>query len=147
MPHTSGGEGLHLHGLRKEVNEPRSAWLAIVGRFETGFSRLGHYPRQRLDDCEVRQEFWRNVVPPYLIVSDIEAARTELVVRGAAVSEVFRATTPGAQFYGQNMSGRVSPHPTMPAIPSSPRSAIRTATQEIRPGMRRAGEASPDGGA
>jgi len=49
------------------VNEPRSAWLAIVGRFETGFSRLGHYPRQRLDDCEVRQEFWRNVVPPYLI--------------------------------------------------------------------------------
>jgi hypothetical protein len=109
------------------VNEPRSAWLAIVGRFETGFSRLGHYPRQRLDDCEVRQEFWRNVVPPYLIVSAIEAARTELVVRGAAVSEVFHATTPGAQFYGQNMSGRVN-GPAPDHATSSPRSAIRTAT-------------------
>src|SRR5271169_2903871 len=32
----------------------------------------------------------------YLIVSDIEAARDELVTRGIEVSEVFHAGTPGA---------------------------------------------------
>jgi catechol 2,3-dioxygenase-like lactoylglutathione lyase family enzyme len=44
----------------------------------------------------------------YLIVSDIEAARGELVARGAEVSEVFHAGTPGAQFQPDGMSGRVS---------------------------------------
>src|SRR6202521_223799 len=34
----------------------------------------------------------------YLIVSDAEAARKELVARGVEVSEVFHAGTPGAQF-------------------------------------------------
>jgi catechol 2,3-dioxygenase-like lactoylglutathione lyase family enzyme len=34
----------------------------------------------------------------YLIVSDIEAARTELVAQGAEVSEVFHPAAPGAQF-------------------------------------------------
>jgi hypothetical protein len=34
----------------------------------------------------------------YLIVSDIDAARAELVARGAEVSEAFHAGTPGAQF-------------------------------------------------
>lgn len=34
----------------------------------------------------------------YLIVSDIEAARAELIARGAEVSEVFHPTAPGAQF-------------------------------------------------
>jgi hypothetical protein len=34
----------------------------------------------------------------YLIVSDIDAARAELLARGAEVSEVFHAGTPGAQF-------------------------------------------------
>src|ERR1700729_2450278 len=34
----------------------------------------------------------------YLIVSDVEAARTDLVARGIAVSEVFHSGTPGAQF-------------------------------------------------
>ena len=43
----------------------------------------------------------------YLIVSDIEAARDELVARGAAVSEVFHAGTPGAQFQPNGASGRV----------------------------------------
>jgi hypothetical protein len=31
-----------------------------------------------------------------------------VVACGAAVSEVFHPTAPGAQFYGQNMSGRVN---------------------------------------
>jgi catechol 2,3-dioxygenase-like lactoylglutathione lyase family enzyme len=44
----------------------------------------------------------------YLIASDIEAARDELVARGAQVSEVFHAGTPGAQFQPDGTSGRVS---------------------------------------
>src|ERR1700736_3451821 len=44
----------------------------------------------------------------YLIVSEIEAARDELVARGAKISEVFHAGTPGAQFRREGTSGRVS---------------------------------------
>ncbi|MEA2667600.1 MAG: hypothetical protein QOJ33_534 [Chloroflexota bacterium] len=44
----------------------------------------------------------------YLIVSEIEAARDELVARGAKISEVFHAGTPGAQFQRDGTSGRVS---------------------------------------
>jgi catechol 2,3-dioxygenase-like lactoylglutathione lyase family enzyme len=44
----------------------------------------------------------------YLIVSDIEAARNELVARGAEVSEVFHAGTPGAQFQPVSTSGRAA---------------------------------------
>ena len=44
----------------------------------------------------------------YLIVSDIEAARGDLAARGAEVSEVFHAGTPGAQFQPDGTSGRVS---------------------------------------
>jgi catechol 2,3-dioxygenase-like lactoylglutathione lyase family enzyme len=43
----------------------------------------------------------------YLIVSDIEAARGELVARGVEVSEVFHAGAPGAQFQPEGTSGRV----------------------------------------
>src|SRR3984893_303087 len=41
----------------------------------------------------------------YLIVSEIEAARDELVTRGAGISEVFHAGTPGAQFRGGGTGG------------------------------------------
>src|SRR5947209_14696376 len=44
----------------------------------------------------------------YLIVSDIEAARSDLVSHGVEVSEVFHAGTPGAQFRSNGTSGRVS---------------------------------------
>ncbi len=44
----------------------------------------------------------------YLIVSDIQAARDDLVARGAQVSEVFHPGTPGAQFQPDGTSGRVS---------------------------------------
>ena len=44
----------------------------------------------------------------YLIVSDVEAARHELVARGIKVSEVFHAGTPGAQFQPESAGGRVS---------------------------------------
>jgi hypothetical protein len=44
----------------------------------------------------------------YLIVSDIEAAREELVTRGVEVSKVFHPETPGAQFQPDGTTGRVS---------------------------------------
>jgi catechol 2,3-dioxygenase-like lactoylglutathione lyase family enzyme len=43
----------------------------------------------------------------YLIVSDIGAARDETVGRGVAISDVFHARTPGAQFQPDGTSGRV----------------------------------------
>ncbi len=42
----------------------------------------------------------------YLVVSDIEAARTELAAHGAEVSEVFHPGSPGAQFQPDGVSGR-----------------------------------------
>ena len=44
----------------------------------------------------------------YLIVSDIEAARAELVARGVEVSEVFHEGAPGARFQHDGQHGRVS---------------------------------------
>lgn len=44
----------------------------------------------------------------YLVVADIEAARTELIANGAVVSEAFHAGSPGAQFQPDGASGRVS---------------------------------------
>lgn len=44
----------------------------------------------------------------YLIVSDIEAARDQLLSRGAEVSEVFHPGAPGAQFQPDGVSDRVS---------------------------------------
>jgi catechol 2,3-dioxygenase-like lactoylglutathione lyase family enzyme len=44
----------------------------------------------------------------YLVVSDIEGARNQLVARGAGISEVFHPATPGAQFHPDDTSGRVS---------------------------------------
>jgi catechol 2,3-dioxygenase-like lactoylglutathione lyase family enzyme len=43
----------------------------------------------------------------YLIVSNIEAAHDELIARGAKVSDVFHAGTPGAQFEPLRTTGRV----------------------------------------
>ena len=64
----------------------------------------------------------------YLIVSEIQAARDELVARGVEISEVFHPGTPGAQFQPDGTSGRVSgPSPIARATAPSPRSATRTA--------------------
>jgi catechol 2,3-dioxygenase-like lactoylglutathione lyase family enzyme len=57
----------------------------------------------------------------YLVVSDIEAAHSELVGRGVGVSEVFHRDGPGQPA----ISG---PHPRTAATPRTPRSAIPTAT-------------------
>ena len=42
----------------------------------------------------------------YLVVSDIQAARDELVARGAEVSEVFHEEAPGGRFQPEGGSGR-----------------------------------------
>jgi catechol 2,3-dioxygenase-like lactoylglutathione lyase family enzyme len=44
----------------------------------------------------------------YLIVSDIEAGRDELIARGAEVSEVFHPGAPGAQFQPDGASDRLT---------------------------------------
>src|SRR5882724_7527041 len=47
----------------------------------------------------------------YLVGSDIQAAREDLAGRGAKVSEVFHAETPGAQFQPDGASGRAGGGP------------------------------------
>jgi predicted enzyme related to lactoylglutathione lyase len=44
----------------------------------------------------------------YLVVSDVEAARNELLAHGAKVSEVFHPAAPGAQFEAGDTTGRVT---------------------------------------
>ena len=44
----------------------------------------------------------------YLVVSDIEAAREQLLALGVEVSEVFHEGAPGARFHDGSTSGRVS---------------------------------------
>jgi predicted enzyme related to lactoylglutathione lyase len=80
-------------------------------RFDNGFRVIQFTPPG--SGCSI--QFGTKVTPAapgsahglYLIVSDIEAARNELVGRGAKVSEVFHAETPGAQFQPDGASGRV----------------------------------------
>src|ERR1700677_1355854 len=80
--------------------------------FDNGFRVVQFTPPG--SDCSV--QFGANITSAapgsaqglYLIVSDIEAARHELDARGAKVSEVFHAGTPGAQFQPDGTSGRVS---------------------------------------
>jgi catechol 2,3-dioxygenase-like lactoylglutathione lyase family enzyme len=47
----------------------------------------------------------------YLIVSDIEAARAELLARGAEVSEAFHPDSPGAQFHADESGRTPGPAP------------------------------------
>src|SRR5215472_3809970 len=80
--------------------------------FDNGFRVVQFTPPG--SGCSV--QFGSNMTPAapgsarglYLIVSDIEAARDELAGRGAAVSEVFHAGSPGAQFRPDGAGGRVS---------------------------------------
>jgi predicted enzyme related to lactoylglutathione lyase len=80
--------------------------------FDNGFRVVQFTPPG--SGCSV--QFGTNITsaPPgssqglYLIVSDIAAARGELTRRGADVSEVFHAGTPGAQFQPDGTAGRVS---------------------------------------
>jgi predicted enzyme related to lactoylglutathione lyase len=81
-------------------------------RFDNGFRIVQFTPPG--SGCSI--QFGAKITPAgpgsaqglYLVVSDIEAARAELVARGAKVGEAFHAGTPGAQFQPDAMIGRVS---------------------------------------
>ena len=66
----------------------------------------------------------------YLIVSDIEAARSELAAGGVEVSEVFHPGTPGAQFprRRRRAAGSRGGHRKMPATGPLPISPTLTET-------------------
>jgi catechol 2,3-dioxygenase-like lactoylglutathione lyase family enzyme len=64
----------------------------------------------------------------YLIVSDIEAARNELLAGGVEVSDVFHEGTPGARFIPQRTVASADLRPIATAMARSPRSVILTAT-------------------
>jgi catechol 2,3-dioxygenase-like lactoylglutathione lyase family enzyme len=80
--------------------------------FDNGFRVVQFTPPG--SGCSI--QFGSNITPAapgsaqglYLIVPDVQAARDELAARGAGVSEVFHAGTPGAQFQPGGTSGRVS---------------------------------------
>jgi catechol 2,3-dioxygenase-like lactoylglutathione lyase family enzyme len=81
-------------------------------RFDNGFRVVQFTPPGSA--CSV--QFGTKITPAapgsahglYLIVSDIDAARNELLARAVKVSNVFHAGTPGAQFQPDGTSGRVS---------------------------------------
>ena len=78
--------------------------------FDNGFRVVQFTPPG--SGCSV--QFGTNITPAapgsaqglYLVVSEIEAARDELAARGAGISAVFHAGTPGAQFQRDGASGR-----------------------------------------
>jgi catechol 2,3-dioxygenase-like lactoylglutathione lyase family enzyme len=80
-------------------------------RFDNGFRVVQFTPPG--STCSV--QFGTNITSAapgsaqgfYLIVSDIESAREELVAHGVEVSDVFHAGTPGAQFQPNGTSGRL----------------------------------------
>ena len=80
--------------------------------FDDGFRVIQFTPPG--SGCSV--QFGTNISPTapgsaqglYLVVSDIDAARDELVARGVKVSEIFHPARPGAQFQGDGTSGRIS---------------------------------------
>jgi predicted enzyme related to lactoylglutathione lyase len=74
----------------------------------------------------------------YLIVSDIESARAELLSRGAEVSAVFHEGGHGARFHD---SGRVTgpaPDPTTPSPPSAIRMETAGCCRRSRHGFQAA---------
>jgi predicted enzyme related to lactoylglutathione lyase len=82
--------------------------------FDNGFRVVQFTPPG--SGCSVQFGAKITTAPPgsaqglYLIVSDIEAARDELVARGADVSEAFHADEPGAQYQPIGPSGRSNGH-------------------------------------
>jgi catechol 2,3-dioxygenase-like lactoylglutathione lyase family enzyme len=81
-------------------------------RFDNGFRIVQFTPPG--SGCSV--QFGANITSAlpgsaqslYLVVSDIEAARDDLVARAVEISNVFHAGTPGAQFQPDGTAGRVS---------------------------------------
>ncbi|MGD0594970.1 MAG: glyoxalase [Acidimicrobiales bacterium] len=80
--------------------------------FDNGFRVVQFTPPG--SPCSVQFGTQITAAPPgsahglYLIVSDIDAGRGELMSRGAKVSEVFHSGAPGAQLDPDGTSGRVN---------------------------------------
>jgi catechol 2,3-dioxygenase-like lactoylglutathione lyase family enzyme len=80
--------------------------------FDNGFRVVQFTPPR--SQCSVQFGTHITGAPPgtahglYLIVSDIEAGRDELVSRGTKVTEVFHSAAPGAQLDPEGTSDRVS---------------------------------------
>ena len=97
----------------KEFYKTRLGWrLDADFRFDNGFRVVQFTPPG--SQCSIQFGTKITSAAPgapqtlYLIVSDVEAARVELVARGVDVSEVFHAGTPGAQFDPEGASGRIN---------------------------------------
>lgn len=79
--------------------------------FDNGFRVVQFTPPG--SQCSVQFGTKITAAPPgsahglYLVVSDIDAGRDELMSRGAKVSEVFHSAAPGAQLDPKGASGRV----------------------------------------
>ena len=96
----------------KEFYEKLGWRLDADFRFDNGFRVIQFTPLG--SGCSI--QFGTNVTSSapgsaqglYLVVSDIEAARNELVRLGGDVREVFHPSAPGAQFKMNGANGRVS---------------------------------------
>ena len=86
--------------------------LDADSQFDNGFRGVQFTPPG--SDCSIQFGTKKTSAAPgsaqglYLIVTDIEVARNELVAHGVEVSDVFHPETPGAQFQLGDKSGRVS---------------------------------------
>jgi catechol 2,3-dioxygenase-like lactoylglutathione lyase family enzyme len=86
--------------------------LDADGEFDSGFRGVQFTPPGSA--CSIQFGAKKTAAAPgsaevlYLIVTDIEAARAELVARGVDVSEVFHAVAPGAQFPLGEISARAT---------------------------------------
>jgi len=84
--------------------------LDADGSFDNGFRGVQFTPPG--SSASIQFGANKTSAPPgsaqglYLVVSDIEAARDDLVARGVEVSEVFHPQTPGAQFQPAGTRGR-----------------------------------------
>jgi predicted enzyme related to lactoylglutathione lyase len=99
-------------GRSKKFYEKLGWRLDADFQFDNGFQIVQFTPPGSA--CSVQFGTKITVAPPgsasglYLIVSDIEAARNELVACEVDVSKVFHSETPGAQFQPVGASGRVA---------------------------------------
>jgi catechol 2,3-dioxygenase-like lactoylglutathione lyase family enzyme len=123
---SSGGSPRRPHDLKLEAvvipvadaNRSKAFYAGLGWRsdadfsFDNGFRVVQFTPPG--SQCSVQFGSHITGAPPgsahglYLIVSDIEAGRDELVSRGATVSEVFHSGSPGAQLDPEGTGDRVS---------------------------------------
>jgi catechol 2,3-dioxygenase-like lactoylglutathione lyase family enzyme len=101
-----------------DVDRAKAFYLGLGWRldaesatFDNGFRGVQVTPPGSA--CSIQFGSKKTFAPPgsaqglYLIVSDVEAARDELIARGVEVSDVFHPVAPGAQFEPGDHAARV----------------------------------------